>query len=62
MSSWLTYLWPALLLTVIGMYLRRASRDPQTPRAEGVLIDLGLGLVAVVVSVLWLQVFVSMVF
>jgi hypothetical protein len=44
------------------MYLRRASRDPQTPRAEGVLIDLGLGLVAVVVSVLWLQVFVSMVF
>ena len=62
MSSWLTYLWPALLLTVIGMYLRRASRDPQTPRAEGVLIDLGLGLVAVVVSVLWLRVFLSMVF
>ena len=62
MSPLLADLWPALLLTVIGMYLRRASRDPQTPRAEGVLIDLGLGLVAVVVSVLWLRVFLSMVF
>jgi hypothetical protein len=61
-SPWLAYLWPALLLTVIGMYLRRASRDSKTPRAKGVLIDLGLGLVAVVVSVLWLQVFISMVF
>jgi hypothetical protein len=61
-SPWLAYLWPALLLTVVGMYLRRACRDPQTPRAEGVLIDVGLGLVAVVVSVLWLQVIVAMVF
>jgi hypothetical protein len=61
-SPWLAYLWPALLLTVIGMYLRRASRDPKTPRAEGVLIDLGLGLVAVVVSVLWLRIFVSIVY
>jgi hypothetical protein len=61
-SPWLAYLWPALLLTVIGIYLRRASRDPKTPRAEGVLIDLGLGLVAVVVSVLWLRIFVSIVY
>ena len=62
MNPWLAYLWPALLLTVVGVYLRRASRDPQTTRAEGVLIDLGLGLVAVVVSVLWLRVFLSMVY
>jgi len=61
-NPWLAYLWPALLLTVVGVYLRRASRDPQTTRAEGVLIDLGLGLVAVVVSVLWLRVFLSMVY
>jgi hypothetical protein len=58
-SPWLAYLWPALLLTVVLMYLRRAYRDPQTPRAEGVL---GLGLGAVVVSVWWLQGFVSMAF
>jgi hypothetical protein len=33
-SSWgvsLAYALPALLLTIIGLFLRRASRDPKTP-------------------------------
>jgi hypothetical protein len=54
--------WHTLLLTIIGLFLRRASRDPKTPRGDAVLIDLCLGLVAVVASVLWLRVFVSVVF
>ena len=61
-SAWLAYAWPALLLTIIGLFLRRASRDPRTPRGHAVLFDLGLGLVAVVASVFWLQVFASVVF
>jgi len=61
-GAWLAYAWPALLLTIIGLFLRRASRDPKTPRGDAVLVDLCLGLVAVVVSVLWLRVFVSVVF
>jgi hypothetical protein len=61
-SAWLAYAGPALLLTIIGLFLRRASRDPRTPRGDAVLFDLGLGLVAVVASVFWLQVFVSVVF
>ena len=65
MNSWgasLAYAGPALLITVIGLFLRRASRDPRTPRGDAVLIDLGLGFVAIIASVLWLQVFVSVVF
>lgn len=58
----MVYAWPALLLTVIGLVLRRASRDPKTPRGDAVLVDLGLGLVAVVASVFWLRVFSSLVF
>jgi hypothetical protein len=51
-----------LLITVIGLFLRRANRDPRTPRGDAVLFDLGLGFVAIIASVLWLQVFVSVVF
>jgi hypothetical protein len=61
-SSWLAYAWPALLLTIIGLVLRRVSRDPKTPRGDAVLVDLGLGLVAVVASVLWLQVLLLVIF
>jgi hypothetical protein len=61
-GAWLAYAGPALLLTVIGLFLRRASRDPRTPRGDAVLFDLGLGFVAVIASVLWLQVFVSVIF
>jgi len=62
LSSWLSYAWPALLLTIIGLVLRRAARDPRTPRGDAVLVDLGLGLLVVIVSVLWLRVFVSVLF
>ena len=61
-GTWLAYAWPTLLLTIIGLFLRRASRDPKTPRGDAVLVDLCLGLVAVVASVLWLRVFVSVAF
>jgi hypothetical protein len=50
----LAHAWPALLLTIIGLFLRCASRDPNTPCGDAGLVDLGL--VAVVASVLWLQV------
>lgn len=59
---WLPYAWPALLFTVVGLSLRRASKDPKTPRHDAVLVDLGLGLVTVVASVLWLQVFMLVAF
>ena len=58
----LAYALPALVLTILGLRLRRASRDPRTPRGDAVLVDLGLGLVAVFALVLWLRVFVSVVF
>jgi hypothetical protein len=61
-GAWLAYAGPALLITVIGLFLRRASRDPKTPRGDAVLFDLGLGFVAIIASVLWLQVFVSVAF
>jgi hypothetical protein len=50
------------LFTLIGLFLHRASRDPKTPRGDAVLVDLCLGLVAVVASVLWLQVFALVAF
>ena len=65
MSSWsigMVCAWPALLLTFIGLVLRRVSRDPKTPRGDAVLVDLCLGLVAAVASVLWLRIFSSLVF
>jgi hypothetical protein len=61
-GAWLAYAGPALLITVIGIFLRRASRDPRTPRGDAILFDLGLGFVASIASVLWLQVLVSVVF
>ena len=61
-GAWLAYAWPAMLLTIIGLFLRRASRDPKTARGDAVLVDLGLGLVTVCASVLWLQVFALVAF
>ena len=61
-GAWLAYAGPALLITVIGIFLRRASRDPRTPRGDAILFDLGMGFVAIIASVLWLQVLVSVVF
>lgn len=48
--------WPAVLFTVIGLVLHRAARHPKTPRGDAILMDLCLGLVAVVAFVFWLQV------
>lgn len=56
-GPWLAYAWPALLFTLVGLALHRASRDPKTPRGDAVLVDLCLGLVIVTASVLWFQVF-----
>jgi hypothetical protein len=61
-SSWGAWLVYALLLTIVGLFLGRVSRDPTTSRGNAVLVDLCLGIVAVVASVLWLQVFASVVF
>lgn len=61
-GAWLAYAVPALLISIVGKFLRRASRDPRTPRGDAILFDLGLEFVAIIASVLWLQVFVSIFF
>jgi hypothetical protein len=61
-DAWLVYAWPALMLTIVGLFLARISRDPNTARDDAILVDLCLGLVAVAASVLWLQVFASVAF
>lgn len=61
-GAWLAYAWPALLLTIVGLFLGRVSRDPKTSHGDAVLVDLCLGLVAVIASVLWLQVIASVAF
>jgi hypothetical protein len=50
------------MLTIVGLFLARISRDPKTARDDAILVDLCLGLVAVAASVLWLQVFASVAF
>jgi hypothetical protein len=37
----------AAVLSWIGLNIHRTARDPRTPPAASVLLDLGLGLVAV---------------
>ena len=46
----------AAVLAWIGYALHKASRDPKTRRGDAVLLDLGLGLDAVAVVVLVLNV------
>ncbi|HEX2182797.1 MAG TPA: hypothetical protein VHH10_10970 [Rubrobacteraceae bacterium] len=58
----LAYAWPALLLTVLGLGLRRVSRDPRTPRGDAVIVDLCMGLVAVMALILWLVVSLRVLF
>jgi hypothetical protein len=48
-------LFVAAVLSWIGFNIYRTSRDPKTPPAEGVLLDLGLGLVAVTAAVFLLS-------
>lgn len=45
----------AAVLSWIGLSIHKTVRDPKTPPAEGVLLDLGLGLVAVTAAVFWLS-------
>jgi hypothetical protein len=45
----------AAILSWIGLNIHRKVRDPKMPPAEGVMLDLGLGFVAVTVAVLLLS-------
>jgi hypothetical protein len=45
----------AAVLSWICLNIHRTSRDPKTPPAEGVMLDLGLGLLAVTAAVLLLS-------
>jgi hypothetical protein len=47
----LAQLLAAVVLTWIGYELYKASRDPRTHRGDAVLLELGLGLDAVMVFV-----------
>ena len=44
----------AAVLSWICFTIHRSLRDPRTPPAEGVMLELGLGLVAVTAAVFWL--------
>ena len=46
-------LFVAVILSWIGLNIHRTARDPKTPPAESVLLDLSLGLVAVTALVFW---------
>ena len=43
----------AAVLSWIGLTIYRVSRNPKTPPSDGVILDLGLGLVTVTAAVLW---------
>jgi hypothetical protein len=45
----------AATLSWIGFNIHRKLRDPKTPPAESVMLDLGLGFVAVTAAVFWLS-------
>ena len=45
----------AATLSWIGFNIHRTLRDPRTSPAEGVMLDLGLGLITVAAAVLWLS-------
>jgi len=47
-------LFVAAVLSWICLSIHKTLRDPRTPPAEGVMLDLGLGLVAVTAAVFWL--------
>jgi MFS family permease len=46
-------LFVAAVLSWIGLAIYRVSRNPKTPPSDGVILDLGLGLVTVTAAVLW---------
>jgi hypothetical protein len=43
----------AAVLSWIGLTIYKVSRNPKTPPSDGVILDLGLGLVIVTAAVLW---------
>jgi hypothetical protein len=45
----------AVVLSWVGLNIYKTLRDPKTPPAEGVMLDLGLGLVAVTAAVFLLS-------
>lgn len=61
-SPELVYAWPALLLTVLGLGLRRISGDARTPRGDAVIVELCLGIVAVMALLFWLVVSLRVLF
>jgi apolipoprotein N-acyltransferase len=58
----LAYAWPALLFTIVGLVLRRLSRDTRTSHGDAVVVDLCLGFVTVTALVFWLVVFLRVLF
>jgi hypothetical protein len=48
-------LFAAAVLSWIGFNIHKTLRDPKTPPAESVLLDLSLGLVTVTAAVFWLS-------
>jgi hypothetical protein len=48
-------LFVAAVLSWIGFNIHKTLRDPMTPPAESVLLDLSLGLVTVTAAVFWLS-------
>ena len=57
----LVYAWPALLLTVVGLGLRRISRDART-LGDAVIVELCVGIVAVTALMFWLVVSLRVLF
>jgi uncharacterized membrane protein len=55
-------LFVAAVLSWICLNIYMTLRDPRTPPAEGVLLDLGLGFVAVTAAVFWMAGSLSILF
>ena len=52
----------AAVLTWISLNIRRTARDPKTPPAGSVLLDLGLVLVTVTALVFWFSAALDLLF
>jgi len=55
-------LFVAAVLTWISLNIRRTARDPKTPPAGSVLLDLGLVLVTVTALVFWFSAALDLLF
>ena len=52
----------AAALSWIGLTIYKVSHNPKTPPSDGVILDLGLGLVTVTAAVLWFSASLSFLF